>query len=662
MRYAAFISYNHNDRKIAGWVHRQLENYRVPVRIQGRVGTLGVIGSRLPPIFRDREELAASADLAKSVREALAVSASLIVICSPNAAASRWVNEEVRTFRALGRSEQIQCVIVAGEPHASQNPAFDPALECFPPALFENAASEPLAADLRANGDGRKAAKLKLIAGILGVGYAELRDRETERNNRRLRLIAAASLTAFFITAGLAAFALQQRSRAIAERDIARQKTMTAERTVDFVESMFSVANPSEAKGQNITAREVLDRAARRMSQSLNEEPTVKAELTTTLSEVYGALGLFKQSDAMIQSTFRIAGRDGSTEARQLAVLGDAQFRLGNYKEAIATLKRALSIARNDPRQTEELPSRILVRMSNAHALEGDTRAAAASASEAISASAEPNGKRTSTYAAALEALADAHYFGDEFEQARPLYERAIAIRTATQGSLHPNVTESLNTLGNIAYASNDPVRAEAYFRRVVANDEVVLGPDHPDLAITINNLGRVLLEQRKFSEAATLLERATRITLGQREETHNDLAYMFDNLGIAKRYMGEPKAAEILFRKALRASMVNKHRNTAPVMTDLAELQCETGRASQGLKMLAEARPLMVAAYPDDPWRVGWLDNVRGECLIRAGQAQHGSSLITSTTKIVQSRWPNTSLYGYAVQRRLRSINATKL
>ena len=661
MRYAAFISYNHHDRKIAGWVHRQLETYRVPSRIQGRSGSLGIIGPRLPPIFRDREELASSADLAKSVRDALAVSATLIVICSPNAAASRWVNEEVRTFRALGRSGQIQCVIVAGEPHASQNPALDPALECFPSALFENADAEPLAADLRANGDGRKAAKLKLIAGILGVGYAELRDRESERNNRRLRLIATASLAAFLFTAGLAIFALQQRSRAIAERDIARQKTMTAERTVDFVESMFTVANPSEAKGQNITAREVLDRASRRMSQSLNDEPTVKAELTTTLSEVYGALGLFKQSDAMIQSTFRIRGRDGSTEARQLAVLGDAQFRLGNYKQAIATLKRALSITRDDPRQTQDLASRILVRMSNAYALQDNTGAAAASAREAIRASTDTNGPPTPTYAAALEALAEAHYFSGEFDQARPLYQRAISIRTATQGPLHPNVTEDLNTLGSIAYASNDPVRAEAYFRRVVANDESVLGPDHPDLAITINNLGRVLLEQRKYAQAVTLLERAIRITLSQRDETHNDLAYMFDNLGIAKRYMGDPKAAEILFRKALRAAIVHKHRNTAPVMTDLAELKCEAGRATQGLNMLTEARPIMVATYSDDPWRVGWLDNVRGECLIRAGQAQQGSSLIASTAKIVRSRWPKTSLYGYAVQRRLRTFNATR-
>ena len=55
--------------------------------------------SRLYPIFRDRDELASGSDLSESIQTAMANSESLIVICSPAAAKSRWVSEEVRRFR-----------------------------------------------------------------------------------------------------------------------------------------------------------------------------------------------------------------------------------------------------------------------------------------------------------------------------------------------------------------------------------------------------------------------------------------------------------------------------------------------------------------------------------------------------------------------------------
>ena len=130
MRYSAFISYNHRDRDWAIWLHRALERYAVPKRLRGRAAPWGEIGARLPPVFRDRDELATSSDLASSVKEALGDSAFLIVICSPNSAQSKWVDEEIKTYIAAGRGQFIRLIIVDGEPHSS-----DPAQECLPPSL-----------------------------------------------------------------------------------------------------------------------------------------------------------------------------------------------------------------------------------------------------------------------------------------------------------------------------------------------------------------------------------------------------------------------------------------------------------------------------------------------------------------------------------------------
>src|SRR5215469_1119212 len=198
-RYWAFISYSQRDIKWAQWLHEQLETYHVPRTLVGRrVGHL-TVPHRLVPVFRDRDELPSTGNLGGKIEEALAASRSLIVICSPNAATSAWVNEEVRAFKALGRSEQILPLIVDGEPYASDHPE-RVLLECFPAALrfavdadgsVSNRRADPLAADARDGKDGRPNALLKVIAGILGIGFDDLRQRERARQMiRRLELIA----------------------------------------------------------------------------------------------------------------------------------------------------------------------------------------------------------------------------------------------------------------------------------------------------------------------------------------------------------------------------------------------------------------------------------------------------------------------------------------
>jgi hypothetical protein len=174
-KYWAFVSYSHSDSTWAAWLHKAIETYRVPTRLRRRGDAAGELPRNLYPLFRDRDELPSSADLGGKIHEALTQSRNLIVICSPQAALSRWVDQEIRTFRALGRGDRILALIVDGEPKAAPGAS---GRECFPPALREG---EPLAADARPGRDTRDAARLKLIAGILGVGFEELRQRERRR-------------------------------------------------------------------------------------------------------------------------------------------------------------------------------------------------------------------------------------------------------------------------------------------------------------------------------------------------------------------------------------------------------------------------------------------------------------------------------------------------
>jgi tetratricopeptide (TPR) repeat protein len=151
--------------------------------------------------------------LSNAVNTALRESGALIVVCSPSAAASQWVNEEVRAFRALGTSDRIFAVIVDGEPGAPDQQ------NCFPEALTEGGL-EPVAADARPGGDGRRNAFLKIAAGLLGVGFDELKQREQHRHQRRLAGITTASLLIAALTITLAVTATIARN----EADLRRQQ------------------------------------------------------------------------------------------------------------------------------------------------------------------------------------------------------------------------------------------------------------------------------------------------------------------------------------------------------------------------------------------------------------------------------------------------------
>lgn len=105
--YRAFISYSHVDREWATWLHRALENYRLPKDMARAHGT-----RRLGKCFRDEEELGAAAELGPKIEAALKSSEAMIVICSPRSAQSQWVNREITEFKKHGREHRVFALVV----------------------------------------------------------------------------------------------------------------------------------------------------------------------------------------------------------------------------------------------------------------------------------------------------------------------------------------------------------------------------------------------------------------------------------------------------------------------------------------------------------------------------------------------------------------------
>jgi formylglycine-generating enzyme required for sulfatase activity len=209
-RYAAFISYSSKDAKFAQRLHRALESYGIP----SSLGKFDLIGggkkNRIYPVFRDREELSAG-HLGDQIEANLRASAALIVVCSPNGAASPWVQKEIEYFVSLGRRDRVFAVISDAAPSYDAS-GHDNTATCFPPAFRGDALSgdplEPLAADARKDKDGFRGALLKVIAGLIGVSPGTIIDRDKKR--RRAQLLQSVAVWA--AVALVAGYAYMQRS------------------------------------------------------------------------------------------------------------------------------------------------------------------------------------------------------------------------------------------------------------------------------------------------------------------------------------------------------------------------------------------------------------------------------------------------------------------
>jgi tetratricopeptide (TPR) repeat protein len=567
----AFISYSHADEKWASWLHRVLESYRIPGHI---VEKYHLDSNRLIPIFRDRDELASSSDLSTTITQALAESNNLIVVCSPAAASSRWVNEEVRAFKQMGKADRVFCLLI-DDPATAQE-------------------TEPLAADPNSDADGKSGAKLKLISGLLNVRLDDLRQRENRRRHQKLAVISAASITGMIFAIALSVFAFVSRNEATRQQGIAERQAATSQQVTDFLVDLFNSSDPFAEPGTDLKATEILSRGAERIGRELNDQPIVRARLLSAIGKVYLQLGFYDDAEKYLSQAVALQNSllPGTNEALQTLIdRAWVAVQSENLELAMTIYQEILPSLNDEAEFAEELPNeRIWANAVNDFGIglrgQGDYAKAVRVLELALELHEKVGGRMDSEYGITLANLGLVKHDQGEFETAIQLYDRALEIQSQADGLDHP---ESIALLMNSASALRqlgELGQAQARLEHALAISEASFNADHPAIAYVCNGLGIVLFKLGDYDEALRFLERAGDIMIGVQGPTHSFVAANLQHRARVFNEIGDLAQARIHYEKSMSAyigSLGPDHPEIVGVYAELAELlvkQNEWGRA----------------------------------------------------------------------------------
>lgn len=645
-RYWAFLSYSHQDRRWAAWLRRGLENWTVPSGIVGIQTPAGLAPRRFRPVFRDREELPASAQLGEPLRAALRDSAWLIVICSPAAVRSAWVSEEVRQFKLLHGEERVLALIVAGEPFASEDPARETE-ECFPKALTSpvrpeeeaGARIEPAAADVRPGKDGRRGALLKLLSGMLGVSLDQLVRREARRRQQRLLIITLGSLV---LSAAMAVLA----TTAFIERNEARAQRGQAEGLIEFmIGDLAKTLAPSgrldalDAIGGRAISYYAAQRSHGLDAASLGRRARVLhllGEIRRQRGDLPGAMAFF--SEAAKSTGELLARRPRDTrrmfdDAQSAFYLGYVAFQRGQDDIARRHLERYRALTERlveiDPKNQDwraeaseadmDLGS-LMFREGHADEAAADLNRALA-ISQDLAARAPQRRDRQRDVAQILAWLADTEVLRGRLDAAladrttETAIYRQLVSRAASDSESAVDLASNRTAIAKIRLAQGSTAAAIADLNSAAADMArlVAAAPDNvsykANAVATFLLLGQALLDQGRLDAAQTTARRALDMSQAQAGRGQG-ITWSGTALGGARILLIKIAAARAISagsrKKALRPAVVESVRLAAlaaahPKNVRLARLTSEAGMLAGDYQSLdgrpTEARSAWTAA-----------------------------------------------------------------
>jgi eukaryotic-like serine/threonine-protein kinase len=393
--------------------------------------------------------------------------------------------------------------------------------------------------------------------------------------------IAFLALIAFSIGMGLLA------RRATRARLAAEQQRLTAEREAQFLASIFNAATPEEAKGREVTARELLDQGAQRIESELASEPEAQATMLNNLGMAYTSLGRYEQARPLLQRAYDLRRRllgsatvEFAATAQALAIVYKLEAK---YDRAEPLLRQALearekALGEHSPQVAESLSE-----LGDCLFLENRLADAEASLRRAL---ALEGGKEDSLSAMTEDYLALVVKRKGDFNEQVQLLEESVRIEKRVEGDDSPNYVVSLQNLASAQMDQGNLLAGEATEREALDIWRRLSGNDHPELAYSLNNLGWVLLAKGDWEGAIAPLREALQIRARALGDKHPLFVASLVIWGRAMHAKGDDAEAARFYQRATRILQeASKDDNwiMAQILADLAWFHMDRGDSVGG-------------------------------------------------------------------------------
>ena len=415
----------------------------------------------------------------------------------------------------------------------------------------------------------------------------------------------------------LAGFAVMQSFQL---RRITRERDR-ANRVTAFMEGMFKVSDPGEARGNSITAREVLDKASKDIDPGLAADPELQAQMMHVMGDVYKNLGLFPRAQSLFERSAEIRRRVlGPEKAETLRSVDDLAWILNQEGHAAEAEKLQ--------RQTVDIRQRVFG-TQNLDTAKSMSNLAWTLDREGHYADAEKLERQVLEIRRRIIKMDDrdtagvmnnlAATLGHEghYAEAEKLKRETLDLRRRIEGPEHPDTLTAMNNLSTTLKQEGRYAEAEKLQRETLELQRRILGPEHPDTLRSMNNLAGTLVSEGHLPEAEQLQRAALDIKQRVLGPEHQDTLYAMHELAGSLRAEGRYSEAEKLARETLeiqRRVLGPDRPNTLSTMDELALTLSKEGHLAEAEKLLRQAVDTMRRVLgPEHPFTLGADDDLAG-------------------------------------------------
>ena len=418
---------------------------------------------------------------------------------------------------------------------------------------------------------------------------------KTKKFVRRHRVgVGMAAALAILLVAFSVSTAIQAR-RVARERDRANQEAEASRQVTEFLTGLFKVSDPSEARGNSIKAREILDKAAERIEKELASQPKIQARLMAVMGNVYWYLGLYTESLPLYERSLsinrRTLGNDDPETLHSFGRMGTLLYAQGKNEKAEPYLLEAMTgmirvLGKDDPQTINSINNYGALLFAQDKFIEAERYLR-----EVLDSRRRVLGENHISTLASISNLGAVLQTQGKLADAEKCYRDAIKASRSIHGEDHPKTLTMIANLGCL-YLNQDKLQeAEPLLRESLEKKRRVLGEDHPDTLSSYYYMAEFFKDQGSLIEAERYYRKAL---TGQRiilSEEGTDIAYTLVGLGDTLDRQGRYAEAEPLLREAV----VNFQKELEPKTEAISSAIETLGESLAGQNKKEEAEPLLL-------------------------------------------------------------------